>query len=41
MRKIKITLQIEKEGFILRELIPVSNKNKLLMNLKEKGEKNG
>ena len=41
MRKIKITLQIEKEGFILREIVPACDRNKLLMNLKEKGEKNG
>ncbi len=41
MKKITITLQIEKEGFILREIVPACDRNKLLMNLKEKGEKNG
>ncbi len=41
MRKITITLQVEKEGFILRELVPACDRNKLLMNLKKRGEKNG
>ena len=40
MKKITIILQIEKEGFIIREIEPVHDRNKLLMSLKNKDRKN-
>ena len=34
MKKIEITLQIEKEGFIIENVKSYSSENKLLMNLR-------
>ena len=35
-RKIEITIQVETEGFVIEDIEPVSKKNMLLMNLKNK-----
>ena len=40
MKKIEITLQIEPEEFIIKEIEPASPRNMLLMNLKIRGRKN-
>jgi len=34
MKKIDITIQVEREGFVIENIEPVSKKNMLLMNLK-------
>ncbi len=40
--KIEITLQVEKERFVIKEIKPVSPKNMLLINLKDaEGENEG
>ncbi len=40
MKKIEITIQTEKERFVIKEIKPASPKNMLLINLKNKDEKN-
>ena len=40
MKKIDITLQVEREGFVIENIESVSPKNMLLMNLKNEVEKN-
>ncbi len=40
MKKIEITLQAEKEGFVIKEIKSASPKNMMLINLKNTEEKN-
>ena len=38
MKKIEITLKIEPKEFVIEKIEPVSKKNMLLMNLKNRGK---
>ena len=40
MKKVKITLQIEPEEFVIENIEPISPKNLLLKNLKKESRKN-
>ena len=38
MKKVEITIQVEREEYVIKEIEPVSKKNMLLMNLKNRGK---
>ena len=40
MKKVEITIQVEREEYVIKEIEPVSKKNMLLKNLKKLGMKN-